>query len=88
MTGSRHAGSGLVPTWPIAPINRPERSGCRVDIHSPSNQPVTASAGDFPFPASTIRNENAHRRNSEPTELAPELDVAIAAKLRELGYGR
>lgn len=87
MTGGRRAGPGLVPTWTIALIDWPERSGYRVDIYSPSDQPVTASAGVFSFPAPWIRDENTDGRAFEPTELAPELDAAIAANLRELGYG-
>ena len=87
MTAGRRAGPELVPTWTIAPIDRPERSGYRVDIYSPSDQPVTASAGVFSFPAPWIRDESTDGRGFEPTELARELDASIAANLRELGYG-
>jgi hypothetical protein len=77
----------LVPTWTIALIDRPERSGYRVDIYSPSDQPVTASAGVFSFPAPSIRSQNAHRRGSTPADQAWGLDAAIAANPQELGYG-
>lgn len=88
MTGGRRAGPGLVSTWTIARIDRPERSGYRVDIYSPSDQPVTASAGVFSFTsAPSISSQNAHGKGSEPTELSRELYAATAANLRELRYG-
>ncbi len=87
MTGGRGAGSGPVRTWPIALIDRPERSDYRADIYSPSDQPVTASAGVFSFPAPSTRSQNAHGRVFEPTEFTRELDAAISSDLRELGYG-
>lgn len=74
--------------WPIVPIDRPERSDYRVDIYSPSDQPVTASAGVFSFAAApSIRTQNAHGRGFKPIELVRELAAAIAANLRELGHG-
>ncbi|MHB8398139.1 MAG: hypothetical protein ACYDCI_04300 [Candidatus Limnocylindrales bacterium] len=72
----------------MVPIDQPEPSDYRVDIYSPSDQPVTASAGVFSFTsAPSIRSQNARGRVFEPTELARELDAAIAANLRELGHG-
>ncbi len=88
MTSGRRAGPGLVPTWTMVLIDRPERSDCRVDIYSPSDQPVTASAGVFSSTSPPwISTQNAQGRGLEPTELTPELDAAIAANLRELGCG-
>ncbi len=88
MTGGRRVGSGPVRTWPIALIDRPERSDYRVDIYSPSDQPVTASAGVLSFAsAPSIRSQNAHGRGFKPAELASNVDLAKAANLRELGYG-
>jgi len=88
VTAGRRAGPGLVPTWPIALIDQPGRSGYRVDIYSPSDQPETASAGVFSLAsAPSIRSQNAHRRGFAPADHAWELDAAIAADLRELGYG-
>ena len=87
MTAGRRAGPGLVPTWPIALIDQPGRSGYRVDIYSPSDQPETASAGVFSFPAPSTRSQNGHGGGFKPTEFTRELDAAIAANLRELGYG-
>jgi len=70
------------------PIDRPERSDYRVDIYSPSDQPVTASAGVFSSTsAPSIPSQNAHGRGFKPIELAPELDAAIASDLREFDRG-
>lgn len=89
MTASRRAGSGPVRTWPITLIDRPERSDYRVDIYSPSDQPVTASAGVFSSVSPpSIRSQIAHGRVFEPSEVVWGLDDAIAANVRELGYGR
>jgi hypothetical protein len=49
VTGGRRAGSALVPMWSMVPIDWPESSGYRLGIYSPSDTPVTASAGVFPF---------------------------------------
>jgi hypothetical protein len=69
-------------------IDRLGRPDYRVDIYSPSDQPVTASAGVFSsVSAPSIRSQIAHGRVSEPIELAWELDAAIAANLTELGHG-
>ena len=88
VTAGGRAGPGLVPMWPTVPIDRPERSDYGVGIYSPSDQPVTVSAGVFSsVSAPSIRSQNAHGRSSEPTEHAREPDVAVAAVLRELGYG-
>ena len=88
MTGGRHAGRGLVPPRPMVPIDRPEPSDYGVDIYSPSDQPVTASAGVFSSAsAPSIRSQNAHGRVFKPTEQAWELNAAIAVNLWELGYG-
>lgn len=82
------AGGETDEAWPIVPIDRPERSDYGIGIYSPSDQPVTASAGVFSFTsAPSIRSQNAHRRGFTPADQAWELDAAIAAKLRELGYG-
>jgi len=69
-------------------IDWPERSGYRVDIYSPSDQPVTASAGVFSsVPAPSIRSQIAHRRGFAPADNAWDLTAAIAANLREFGHG-
>jgi len=77
----------LVPTRLMVPIDRPEPSDYGVDIYSPSDQPVTASAGVFPFPAPSIRSQSGHRRGFAPADQAWELGAAIAANPRGLGYG-
>jgi hypothetical protein len=78
----------LVPTWPIALIDQPGRSGYRVDIYSPSDQPETASAGVFSLAsAPSIRSQIAHGRVFEPTEFARGLDAAVTSDLRELDRG-
>jgi len=70
------------------PIDRRGSLTHRPLIYSPSDQPVTASAGIFSsVSAPSIRSQIAHGRVSEPTEHAPELDAPIAANLTELGYG-
>jgi len=71
----------------IVLIDRPGRSDYRVGIYSPLDQPVTASTGVFSFPGPATRGQNSDGRGFEPTELALELDAAIAADLTELGYG-
>jgi hypothetical protein len=71
VTAGRRAGPALVPIWPTVPIDWPESSGYRLVIYSPSDTPVTASAGVFLFAsAPSIRSKIAHGRVFKPTELA------------------
>jgi len=50
VTGGRRAGPALVPMWSMVPIDWPGSSRYRLGIYSPSDTPVTASAGVFLFP--------------------------------------
>jgi hypothetical protein len=72
---------------PIVLIDRPASSRYRVDIYSPSDQPVSASAGVFSFPAPATRSQNMDGRGFKLTEFSRELNAAIAANLLELGFG-
>ena len=71
----------------MVPMDWPRSSGYRLRIYSPSDQPATASAGVFPFPAPSIRSPSGQRRGFAPADQTWELDPAVAADLRESGYG-
>lgn len=72
---------------PIVLIDRRRVSGYLDGIYSPSDQPVTASAGVFSFPAPATRSQNMDGRGFKPTEFSRELNAAIAANLREFAHG-